>query len=81
MVKHADMHDDELRRAIHHGIVVLAGNSRLRIFGKLRCASGMRMKKENRVFFASKKEALQHGYRPCGHCLHKEYKDWRNGTV
>ena len=81
MILHAGLRDEELRRAIHNGDVVLAGNRRLKIFGTLRCASGKRMKKENRVFFTSEKEALQHGYRPCGHCLAKKYKDWRNGTI
>jgi methylphosphotriester-DNA--protein-cysteine methyltransferase len=27
------------------------------------------MKKENRVFFRSEREAKQCGFRPCGHCM------------
>ena len=39
-----------------------------KIFGKLDCKSGMRMKKENRVFFASWQDAIDEGYRPCKNC-------------
>jgi methylphosphotriester-DNA--protein-cysteine methyltransferase len=35
------------------------------------------MKKENRVFFISEREALEDGYRPCGNCLYKKYKMWK----
>ena len=31
------------------------------------------MKKENRVFFSAKEEAVEHGFRPCGHCMRTEY--------
>lgn len=39
-----------------------------RIFGRLDCQSGMRMKKENRVFFLSWEDAIAEGYRPCKNC-------------
>lgn len=45
-----------------------AGNRPHKIFGRLDCKSGMRMKKENRVFFASLEDALKEGYRPCNCC-------------
>jgi len=32
------------------------------------------MKVENRVFFKDEQEALELGYRPCGHCVPEEYK-------
>jgi methylphosphotriester-DNA--protein-cysteine methyltransferase len=35
------------------------------------------MKMENRVFFASEKEAVDEGYRPCGHCMKEQYKLWK----
>jgi len=56
------------------GKLAFAGNVRLRIYGTLRCGSGKRMKKSNRVFFESATEAEDAGYRPCGHCLREEYK-------
>jgi methylphosphotriester-DNA--protein-cysteine methyltransferase len=39
------------------------------------------MNKENRVFFADEKEAVQNQYRPCGHCMKKIYKTWKDGSV
>lgn len=39
-----------------------------KIFGRLDCKSGMRMKKENRVFFLTWKDAMAEGYRPCKKC-------------
>jgi len=39
-----------------------------KIFGRLDCKSGMKMKKENRVFFHSLEDAVLEGYRPCKKC-------------
>jgi methylphosphotriester-DNA--protein-cysteine methyltransferase len=39
-----------------------------KIFGRLDCKSGMRMKKENRVFFLNLEDAVLEGYRPCKNC-------------
>jgi methylphosphotriester-DNA--protein-cysteine methyltransferase len=39
-----------------------------RIFGRLDCKSGMRMHKENRVFFHTLGDAVKQGYRPCKKC-------------
>lgn len=39
-----------------------------KIFGRLDCKSGMRMKKENRVFFLTLEDAVNQGYRPCRNC-------------
>ena len=46
-----------------------------KIFGRLDCRSGMRMKKENRVFFLTLQDALDAGYRPCQKCqpLQREF--------
>ena len=56
-----------------------AGNKVLKIYGRLNCRSGKRMKKKNRVFFQSEDEALALGFRPCGHCMKEEYKKWKHG--
>jgi hypothetical protein len=45
-----------------------AGYRRGKIFGRLDCGSGMRMKKENRVFFLAWADAIAEGYRPCKNC-------------
>jgi len=55
-----------------------AGNSKLHIYGQLSCTSGKKMKKENRVFFTTETEALENGYRPCGHCMKEKYRNWKS---
>ena len=45
-----------------------AGWKKGKIFGRLDCKSGKRMKKENRVFFLSWQDAINAGYRPCKNC-------------
>ena len=83
MIKHAELGNSPFGRArqlkmlIDNGKVQLAGNSRLKIYGKLCCTSGKRMKTENRVFFQSGKEAMTAGYRPCGHCMRDAYLQWK----
>jgi methylphosphotriester-DNA--protein-cysteine methyltransferase len=39
-----------------------------KIFGRLDCKSGLRMKKENRVFFLTWDDAILAGYRTCKKC-------------
>ena len=67
-----------LFRKIKNKEIILAGNKKLKIYGKLNCSSGKRIKKENRVFLSSEKEALEICYRPCGHCMNEKYKDWKS---
>jgi len=57
--------------------VAFAGNAKLKIYGTLNCSSGKRMKVENRVFFSAETEAIDLGYRPCGHCMVASYKKWK----
>jgi methylphosphotriester-DNA--protein-cysteine methyltransferase len=45
-----------------------AGWKKGKIFGRLDCKSGKRMKKENRVFFLTWQDAVNAGYRPCKNC-------------
>jgi methylphosphotriester-DNA--protein-cysteine methyltransferase len=66
---HVHLSDREVFRLIKEKTVVWAGNRTLKIYGTLRCSSGKRMKKQNRVFFQSEEEALAAGYRACKHCL------------
>lgn len=80
MLKHADISTGELKKHFKNKDICLGGNARLKIYGLLKCTSGKRMKKENRVFFRSVDEAHQHGYRPCGHCLKTAYKQWIYST-
>ncbi len=77
MWAHSKLTDTDLKRLIKNGAIVLAGNYRLKIYGKLSCPSGKRMKKENRVFFQNETEAIQLGFRPCGHCMPRQYQIWK----
>ncbi|MBX2968659.1 MAG: metal-binding protein [Cyclobacteriaceae bacterium] len=68
---HKHVTEEELRRLLRNGEVLLAGNLRLKIYGTLRCYSGKRMKRENRVFFKHEGEARLLGFRPCKNCWRK----------
>ena len=81
MIKHIDVSDTDLRAKISANKISYGGNIKLKIYGRLNCKSGMRMKRENRIFFTSKKEARKNNFRPCGHCMREEYKKWKNGVV
>ena len=73
MIRHVDVDDAELRQMMKEKILVLGGNMRLKIYGRLDCKSGKRMKRENRVFFSSATEAMEAGFRACAHCMKGEY--------
>jgi len=83
MIRHTELgihpfeRSRQLKRLLDAGRVTLAGNLKLKIYGKINCASGKRMKVENRVFFESELEAIANGFRPCGHCMRREYKAWK----
>ena len=87
MIKHSELGEtaasrrNNLRSRIKSGEINFAGNLNLKIFGRLNCTSGKRMKTENRVFFKSKAEAEKAGFRPCGHCMREEYKNWKGGSI
>ncbi|MGM9477404.1 Ada metal-binding domain-containing protein [Pedobacter sp. GSP4] len=80
MIRHTDISVTTFKKLFRNDEICFGGNARLKIYGLLNCKSGKRMKKQNRVFFSSAKEAIQYGYRPCGHCLKKEYKQWIYST-
>lgn len=77
MIAHTKLSDIEIRNLIRSGVITLGGNSRLKIYGSLRCKSGKRMHTKNRMFFTSVHDARSMGYRPCGHCMKKEYTIWK----
>lgn len=53
-----------------------AGHRSLKIFGRLDCWSGKKMFHENRVFFATLRDAVLLGYRPCRNCRPLEEQDF-----
>lgn len=68
----------KLKQMIDRAEISMAGNRNLKIYGLLSCGSGKRMKRSNRVFFADERDALTHGYRPCGHCMREAYLKWKS---
>ena len=80
MLRHIELGPtDRERRArievlIKSGEISLGGYRKGKIYGLLTCKSGKRMKLVNRISFRNETEALDAGYRPCGHCLAEKYK-------
>jgi methylphosphotriester-DNA--protein-cysteine methyltransferase len=70
MWKHAEL-NQSLSNLIRKKQIKFAGNAKLKIYGRLSCYSGKRMKKENRVFFENEMEAISFGFRPCKNCMKK----------
>jgi len=83
MIQHKNLGNSRFARAralwekIRNEEVTYGGNRKLKIYGKLDCRSGKRMKVENRVFFENEAEAIDLGYRPCAVCMRKEYLLWK----
>ncbi|MBC8045009.1 MAG: metal-binding protein [Rhizobacter sp.] len=83
MITHLSLGDSRFARLRKlHGLmaagqITFGGNRKLKIYGTLDCKSGKRMKVQRRVFFVGETEAVQCGYRPCGHCLREKYQAWR----
>jgi methylphosphotriester-DNA--protein-cysteine methyltransferase len=75
MIAHTQI--ESVTNLLRQGKIKLAGNAKLKIYGTLHCTPGKRMKKENRVFFKNEREALQLGFRPCGHCMRESYLLWK----
>ena len=62
--RHADLDPVRLRRLIVSGVIILAGNERLRIYGQLSCRSGKRMHRGNRVFLPMRMPRWEQGFAP-----------------
>lgn len=76
MIKHSDVLHSSIKNKIKNKEICYGGNLNLKIYGLLNCKSGKRMKIENRIFFKTENEAIENGFRPCGNCLNKKYKEW-----
>ena len=77
MIQHKNLTDFQMLQLIGQNRNLIAGNGLLKIYGRLNCASGKRMTKENRIFFKDTTEAKANGFRPCGHCMREQYKEWK----
>ena len=80
MIRHDAFDNAALRRMIPAGEIRYGGNHRLVIYGRLDCASGKRMKRSTRVFFAGEDAARAAGFRPCGHCMLDACRMWRRAA-
>ena len=69
MIQHSKILDPDLRNKIKNVEICFGGNQKLKIYGMLKCSSGKRMKRENRVFFLSENEARQNGANKAGPLL------------
>ena len=81
MIRHTEIAQPDLHKRIRQREIRLGGNRKLKIYGTLRCNSGKKMKSDNRVFFSTENEAIQNGFRPCGHCMKQQYQTWKNGLI
>jgi methylphosphotriester-DNA--protein-cysteine methyltransferase len=64
----------------------LGGHRRLKIYGRLDCASALRFLAKGhyaneRVFFLIEDDAKKAGYRPCARCMPQEYASWKRAQT
>ncbi len=50
MIKHNDISSEELKKHLRNKHICFGGNSKLKIYGLLKCRSGKRMKKKQFFF-------------------------------
>lgn len=62
MLFHNQLTDRQVRQFIRQGQIVFGGHRKLKIYGTLRCGSGRRMKRDNRVFFQSQHKHWTQGF-------------------
>ena len=83
MVRHIDLGETAADRKkylssfIRKGEITLGGYQKAKIYGRLGCLSGKRMKVEHRVFFKDETDAINNGYRPWRHCMRETYLQWK----
>lgn len=64
----------------------IAGNKKLKIYGRFDCRSALRYIKngyyvKNRVFFSDEETAILVGYRPCAICMNEKYNEWKKRVL
>lgn len=78
LYNHAELTDDQVRAMLKCGDIKFAGHKGYKVWGLLTCATGKKMKRENRVFFTSQEAAEKNGYRPCGSCQRAAFNRWKS---
>lgn len=83
MIQHTEnIERKEIIRLIKSGEITMGGHRKLKIYGRLDCPNAKRWIKKGhyiaqRVLFQDEQEAIDNGFRPCGCCMKKEYKQWK----
>lgn len=77
MIAHSELSASQLFKKIKENAIHYGGNRKLKIYGTLGCRSGKRMHRKHRVFFETEQQAVESGYRPCGHCMRAAYLKWK----
>ena len=67
MYFHIDLSEERVSQGLISGEFRFTGHRQSRIYCRPDCHAGQRMLRRNRVFFSSESEALERGFRPCGH--------------
>ena len=80
LLRHDAVTDAALWARLRDGSLTLAGNRRLKIYGRLGCPAGRRMHRGSRVFFADATAAEAAGYRPCARCCRAAYDVWKSAV-
>lgn len=86
MIRHLDLGPTpfaRLRALVirkQNSTIGLGGHRPGKLYGRLGCRAGKRMKPENRVFFRDEHEAIAAGYRPCAVCMPEAYKAWKTAS-
>lgn len=78
-----DLRGNDIWPMVRRGEVRLGGHRKNKIYGRLDCrVANQYLRKgtyqNNRVLFENEGEAIRAGYRPCGACLPKHYKRWKD---
>jgi len=87
MIKHTDkLEKSEIKRLLKSGEVTMGGHRKLKIYGHLNCPNAKKWIDKGhyvaqRVFFKDEAEAIENNYRPCGCCMKKEYKVWKENQA
>ena len=67
----------------------LGGNGKDKIYGRMDCPSAIATLRgkygevyvAHRVFFKDEATAIAAGFRPCGNCMRKHYRLWKEGKI
>lgn len=65
---HRHTHIQALSSEVNASNAAYMGNSRVKVFHRLGCKFHRKALRKNRVYFASREEAIAGGYRPCRTC-------------